>query len=173
MKLSMFFSNQRVVAIVISFCLAIGIFLGYILDQASENVQEGLSYGFIAFSVLPITICLWGVRELNSSFANIANNLTKSKRDSLISDINSRIEQTISFSFAIVLIQVVGAFFLLYFSNRYEYIILGLLFGGVLSSLIYGLFVCFSVRRIYEIEEKIKSNNISEERIRHYNDSFK
>lgn len=111
MKLSIVFSNQRVVAIVISFCLALGIFLGYILDQASENVQEGLSYGFIAFSVLPITICLWGVRELNSSFANIANNLTKSKRDSLISDINSRIEQTISFSFVIVLIQVVGAFF--------------------------------------------------------------
>lgn len=173
MKLREIFSNYKIVMLIVVSCLFLGIFLGYLLDKAPENMKSGISYGFIAFSILPITICLWGVRELNSSFSHIAESLSKSKRDTLISDINKRIEQTIFFAFGIVLIQIIGSFILLYFSKNYEYIILGVLFGGVLSSLAYGLFVCFSVRSIYEMEEKIKSKNISNERITKYNDSFK
>lgn len=86
--------------------------------------------------------------------------------------IDKRIQVVIVMAFAIILIQVIGAFYLLYFATQYEKVILGVLFGGIISSLIYGLFVCFSVRGIAEKTEEILSDKIGKERISDYKKRF-
>lgn len=168
-----FFSNVKKVSCLILLSVALGTVLGYFLGQQSENVRGGLSYGFVAFSVLPISICLFGVKELGAAFSSVAKYLNSRKRKDLTRSIDLLVRRTILLAFSIVFLQVLAAFILLYFSNTYEYIILGILFGGVISSLFYGLYVLFSVRRLAEICDSILDSNIHKEQHQNYVNTFK
>lgn len=166
------FSNTWFVSIAVIVCLSAGIICGYLLEQAPTEVQCGISYGFVAFAMFPIGLCTFGVKELNSSFLGMAPYLDSIHRKRLGKAIDKRIQVVIVMAFAIILIQVIGAFYLLYFATQYEKVILGVLFGGIISSLIYGLFVCFSVRGIAEKTEEILSDKIGKERISDYKKRF-
>lgn len=167
-----FFSNVKIIFCLILFSLALGSCFGYLLGNLQENVKDGLSYGFVAFSVLPITICLFGVKESGAVFPSIAKYLDSRKRADLIESIDIIVKRIIILAFSIVLLQIIAAFFLLYFSNTYEYIILGVLFGGVISSLIYGLYVIFSVRKLIELSDSVLDINIHKEQHEKYVNSF-
>lgn len=168
-----FFSNTKLICVLILVCLSMGVALGYFLGIAPKVVQSGISYGFVAFSVLPVSLCMFGVKELNAAYSGIAPYLDAVHRRTLSKGIESRIVMVILVAFAIVVLQVVAAFGLLYFSTNYEYIILGVLFGGVMASLAYGLYVCFSVRRVAEVAEDVLGKKIAEDRSRQYMESFK
>lgn len=168
-----FFSNTKLVCGLVFICLAMGVALGYFLGNAPKVVQSGISYGFVAFSVLPVSLCMFGVKELNAAYSGIATHLDAVHRRALSKGIESRVAMVIIVAFAIVVLQVVAAFGLLYFSTNYEYIILGVLFGGVMASLVYGLFVCFSVRRVAEVAEDVLGKKIAEDRSRQYLEGLK
>lgn len=163
-----FFTNTKVILVTIVLCLLTGVGLGYCLGNAPKVVQSGISYGFVAFSVLPVTLCMFGVKELNAAYSGIAPNLDGVRRRTLSKELERRIVRVIVLAFLIVVLQVVAAFCLLYFSTNYEYIILGVLFGGVMASLIYGLYVCFSVRRVAALTESILDKKIAVERVGKY-----
>ena len=167
------FSNVWFTSVVIAFCLAGGILFGLLLDQAPSTVHTGITYGFAAFAVFPISLCVFGIKELNAAYPQIAPYLDSKHRRDLSIEIDKRIQVVIIFAFFIILIQVLGAFYLLYLATEYEKVTLGVLFGGVVSSLIYGLFVCFSVRVLAEKTEEIQSKQIGQNRIAEYNNKFK
>lgn len=167
----LFTSTFFVISLIILF-VVIGAVLGKYLGNLPNNVQSGLSYGFVAFSVLPITLCLFGLKELNSTFSTVAKYLTKVERARLSKEIDSRIVKTVFIAFFIVGLQVIFAFGLLYFSNGFEYVILGILFGGIFASLVFGIYVCFSVRKASDFCDEIISTKISEERFKIYKESF-
>ena len=167
------FSNTLVVILLIVLFIGAGGVLGAYLGTLPNNVQTGLSYGFVAFSVLPITLCLFGLKELNASFSSVAKYLNRSERERLSEQIDDRILAIICLAFFIVALQVIFAFCLLYFSNGFEFVILGILFGGIFSSLTFGIYVCFSVRKIADFCDKVISREASEERFKAYKDSFK
>lgn len=167
------FSNLKVVSLIIILSVVIGAVLGYFLGRSPENVKGGLSYGFVAFSVLPITICLFGVKESGAIFPVVAGYLDSRKRERLMELIDVVIKRIIFLAFSIVFLQVLAAFVLLYFSNTYEYIVLGVLFGGVVSSLCYGLYVLFSVRKLVELSDSVLDKNIHKKQHEEYVNSFK
>ena len=166
------FSNIWIASITIVLSLIGGICFGYFLEQAPTQVHTGLSYGFAAFAVFPIGLCIFGVKELNASFPQIAPYLDAPHRKILSQKIEQRIQEVIVLAFFIIVIQVVGTFYLLYFATEYEKVVLGVLFGGVVSSLIYGLFVCFSVQAMAEKAESIVSEEIGKKRIADYKKKF-
>lgn len=168
-----FFSNIKFVVLLILAIILIGFILGYLMGQLPNNVKNGLSYGFVAFSILPITTCLFGVKELNAIFPGIAKYLDSRKRSKLIKSIDLVVTRVIYLAFLIVLLQVIASFILLYHSNTYEYVILGVLFGGVISSLVYGLYVLFSIRRFAEVIDSILDESIHKEQYQKYADSFR
>lgn len=169
------FSNVKFISFVIVLSLVLGSVVGYFLGQLPQNVKGGLSYGFFAFSILPITICLFGVKETGAVFSAVAKYLDSRKRANLIKSIDVVAKRIISLAFSIVFLQVVAAFCLLYFSNSYEYVILGILilFGGIISSLFYGLYVLFSVRKLIEMSDSVLDRSIHRERHEKYVNSFK
>ncbi len=167
------FSNVKFISFVIVLSLVLGSVVGYFLGQLPQNVKGGLSYGFVAFSILPITICLFGVKESGAVFSAVAKYLDSRKRANLIKSIDVVAKRIISLAFSIVFLQVVAAFCLLYFSNTYEYVILGILFGGIISSLFYGLYVLFSVRKLIEMSDSVLDRSIHRERHEKYVNSFK
>lgn len=152
--------------------IIIGGILGKLLGELPDNTRSGLSYGFIAFSVLPITLCMFGLKELNSAFPNFAQYLNKSNREALSKAIDERILRVILIAFLIVALQVCLAFYLLYFCSGLEFVILGILFGGIFASLVYGVYVCLSVRKLAEHFEEILSKEISKKRQKEYESSF-
>lgn len=168
-----FFSNFKLVVPLILLVVLISSILGYLMGQLPDNVRGGLSYGFIAFSILPITICLFGVKELNATFPAVAKYLDSRKRNRLINSINSVVTRVIILAFVIVLLQVIASFILLYYSNTYEYVVLGVLFGGVISSLVYGLYVLFSIQRFAEFIVSVLEESIHKEQHKNYVNSFK
>ena len=168
-----FFSNTVIVAILVFVFVCLGGGVGWLLGDLPNNTRHGLTYGFVAFSILPITLCLFGVKELNSVFPSIAMNLTKIERNRLSNDLDKRIVRVIFLAFFLVALQIVFSFFLLYFSTGYEYVILGVLFGGIFGSLTYGIYVCFSVRRLGEFCEQVMSKKAAEERLKKYEESLK
>ena len=169
------FTSTPFVTLLITIFLTLGGILGFLLKDIPESQNTGLTYGFIAFSILPITLCLWGVKEFNAVFPSIARNLNKIERKRLTDLIDNRITIIIYLAFFIVLLQIFFAFSFLYIphDNNLEFVILGILFGGILSSLTYGLYVCFSVRKIAKTADDILSTNIAEERFNHYKDTLK
>ena len=168
-----FFSNIKFVVPLILFIILASSILGYFMGQLPDNVRGGLSYGFIAFSILPITICLFGVKELGAIFPIVAKHLDSRRRSDLTKSINLVVARVIYLAFFIVFLQVVASFVLLYYSNAYEYVILGILFGGVVSSLVYGLYVIFSIRRFGELIDSILDKSIHKEQHQNYVDSFR
>lgn len=171
-RLQNWLSNISIICSIIVVLLIIGGIAGYILSLSETNVKKGISYGFIAFSILPISICLFGIKEVGGIFPGVAKDLKYKERSALLESSNTIILRIIFLGFLIVLLQVLLSFWLLYLSNNYEYIILGILFGGVLSSLIYGLYVCFSVRRLLEYSEKIIERRVQKEQHKAYIDTF-
>lgn len=170
-----FFTSTRFIVILIFLSLCFGGVLGWLLKDLPNLRLTGFTYGFIAFSVLPITICLWGVKEFNSAFPNIAMDLDKVSRKEFEDIIDGRINAIITIAFLIVFLQIIFAFLLLYVqtSDNYEVVVLGILFGGILSSLIYGLYVCFSVRKLSRTLDEYLSKTISQKRVENYRKSFK
>ncbi len=167
------FSNVKIVILLITLIILISSGLGYLMGQSPNNVRKGLSYGFMGFSILPITICLFGVKELGAIFPGVSQYLDSRKRKSLTKSIDLVVTRVIYLAFLIVLLQVIASFVLLYYSRTYEYVVLGILFGGVISSLIYGLYVIFSIRKFSELIDSILDKNIHKEQHQNYVDSFR
>lgn len=96
------FSNVKFISFVIVLSLVLGSVVGYFLGQLPQNVKGGLSYGFVAFSILPITICLFGVKETGAVFSAVAKYLDSRKRANLIKSIDVVAKRIISLAFSIV-----------------------------------------------------------------------
>ena len=166
------FSNVWFTAIAIVLCLVAGFFYGCFLDQVPSAVHTGKTYGFVAFAVFPFCFCVFGIKELERAFSQIAPYLDAIHRKRLSEAIDKRIQVVIFFAFIIILIQVLGAFYLLYLATFNENLILGVLFGGLVASLVYGFFVCFSVLTISEKAEEVQSKEIGQQRAAEYKDKF-
>lgn len=142
-----FSSTLLTVALIIVTVVAGGV-LGYYLPLDPNSKLSPITYGFIAFAVLPITICLFGLKELNGAFSSVVKHLTGSQQEKLIKQIDKRYDRTIELALFVILIQVVFAFALLLIGEEYRFVVLGVLFGGVISVLFYGLYVCYTVRNL-------------------------
>ncbi len=142
-----FSSTLLTVVLIIATVVAGGV-LGYILPLDPNSKLSPITYGFIAFAVLPITICLFGLKELNGAFSSVMKHLTGLQQEKLIEQIDKRYDRTIQLALLVILIQVVFAFALLLIGEKYRFVVLGVLFGGVISVLFYGLYVCYSVRNL-------------------------
>lgn len=142
-----FSSTLLTVALIIVTVVAGGV-LGYCLPLDPNSKLSPITYGFIAFAVLPITICLFGLKELNGAFSSVVKHLTGSQQEKLIKQIDKRYDRTIELALFVILIQVVFAFALLLIGEKYRFVVLGVLFGGVISVLFYGLYVCYTVRNL-------------------------
>ncbi len=169
-----FFTSTLFVVVLICLLLLGGGYLGWLMKDLSDATKTGLTYGFITFAILPISLCLWGVKEFNAAFPNVALELDKNGRNRLGCLIDDKIETIIVLAFFIVFIQIILAFCLLYFfaGSNYEFVILGILFGGILSSLVYGLYVCFSVRKLARTVDEIISKRVARERLEKYKKEF-
>lgn len=62
------FSSTFFTVVLIIITVVAGGFLGYLLPLDPNSKLSPITYGFIAFAVLPITICLFGLKELNGAF---------------------------------------------------------------------------------------------------------
>lgn len=162
------FSSTTIVVGLIVLSILGGGSIGYWLNTLPINVRSGLTYGFVAFSVLPITLCLFGVKEAGAAFPGIAKYLNHRQRREFRRAVDRAISRIIFMAFGLVLLQVLAAFVLLYLSEGYEYIILGVLFGGVISSLVYGLYVCFLVRELSDFTEEVLSAKADRDRHEEY-----
>lgn len=162
------FSNTKIVVGLIILSILVGGGIGYWLNTLPINVRSGLSYGFVAFSILPITLCLFGVKEVGAVFPAISKYLNHRQRREFRKRVDRAISRVIVMAFGLVFFQVLAAFVLLYLSGGYEYIILGVLFGGVVSSLIYGLYVCFLVRELADFSEEVLSDKADRDRHEEY-----
>lgn len=81
-------------------------------------------------------------------FSSVMKHLTGLQQEKLIEQIDKRYDRTIQLALLVILIQVVFAFALLLIGEEYRFVVLGVLFGGVISVLFYGLYVCYSVRNL-------------------------
>jgi len=125
----------------------------YVGAKFSSFVQEisMVTYGYIAFAVLPITICLFGLKELNSAYVIVADKISLRERETLEIQLESKFRYTVGLGFTIVLLQVVMAFSLNFIQNEppWYFGVWGGLIGATLAVLVYGLFICSSVKEIY------------------------
>lgn len=162
------FSSTTIVVVLIVLSIIGGGGIGYWLNTLPINVRSGLTYGFVAFSVLPITLCLFGVKEVGAAFPAIAKYLNSRQRQEFRKRVDRAISRIIVIAFGLVFLQILAAFVLLYLSDGYEYIVLGVLFGGIISSLVYGLYVCFLVRGLSDVTEEILSAKADRDRHEEY-----
>lgn len=167
-----FFANTVIITTTVLGFVCLGGAAGWMLGDLPSDTGYGLTYEFVMFSIVPITLCMYGLSELNSAFLDVAINLTKIERNRLSKDLNRRIVRVVALAFFLVAVQVVFSLFMLHFPAEYHNMILGVLVGSVFGSLVYGLYVCFTVRKLGEFCERVASKNASEQRLKKYEQSF-
>ena len=121
-----------------------------------------ITYGYVAFAVLPITICLFGLKELNGVYCIVADSLNEKERCALDKIITEKTNWTVVLGFLIVIVQVVFAFCLSFF-QEYKNIFFGIwgaLLGASVAILIYGLAVCLSIKEVYNFINQQKNRAI-------------
>lgn len=155
-------SNWKFAGVVVIFLVVAGLVVGKLFGLLVEKISL-VTYGYIAFAVLPITICLFGLKELNSFYGNVAEKLTTRERQKLRMLIDKQLHGAIVLGFGIVLIQILLAFSLNFSQDSVFFTyILGTLLGATLSVLIYGLFICSAVRQVYVSSNKLLDQSIKE-----------
>ena len=155
-------SNWKFAGIVIIVLIVAGLVVGRVWGLLVEKISL-VTYGYIAFAVLPITICLFGLKELNSFYGNIAESLKSRERQKLRQLIERQLHGVIVVGFGIVLIQILLAFSLSFFQGSIFFTyILGSLLGATLGDLIYGLYICSAVRQVYLLSNKLLERSITE-----------
>lgn len=159
-----FFTNWKIVLILTLLLLLFGGLFGAYIGAKTQEVML-VTYGFVAFSVLPITLCTFGLKELNDVWRSVAEELEKVQRRKLARIIENRYYAVIWIAFFDVLVQLVFAF-CINIPGANIWWILGVLFGGILSVLLYGLFVCFSVREAVDFVNQVEERTISEKKNR-------
>ena len=166
------FSNVKIAAFLIVLPVLVGGGVGWFFGENPQLEVTGVTYGFMAFAILPISLCLFGLKEFNGVYSNLAKYMSPAEQKNLSKYIDSRYNATIFLAFLVVSLQVIFAFWLMYISKAYELIIFGILFGGIFSALVYGLFVCYSVRRIIVFHDQIVTEKQKKERVRQFKNSF-
>ena len=157
-----FFTNWKLILL---FCLLL-LVGGWVIGKWMQTESQGVmlvTYGFVAFAVLPITLCTFGLKELNGVFGQVSADLNKEQRARLSRMISERTSSIIFLGFFIVAVQLILAF-CLNLKDVVLWPIVGALFGGVLTVLVYGIFICFSVKEAADFINNIKDKKAHEQR---------
>lgn len=153
-----FFTNYKKVFCVTIIFLISGGLLGKVF---SENAEPSMiTYGFVAFAILPITFCTFGLKELGAVFPGVVDALDKQQRVKLRKIINEHCNAVIFLAFFNVFIQLLFAF-LLNIHEVNKWIVTGVLFGGIVSVLIYGIFICASIREVNNFVDDVREKELS------------
>ncbi|WP_308513276.1 hypothetical protein [uncultured Turicimonas sp.] len=159
-----FLRSWRVSGIIILLLLLSGFLAGKFLSREIKEISL-VTYGYIAFAILPITICLFGLKELNSAYSQLGSKLNKREREVLETILYSKTKGAILWGFLLVLLQVVLAFMLSVFQSDIEWFfaIWGALLGATVAVLVYGLSLCLSVQEIYSFVNQTIDSRIRKE----------
>lgn len=166
-----FFTNWK---LIFFFCLALlvgGWVAGEWMQTKSQEVML-VTYGFVAFAVLPITLCTFGLKELNGVFGQVSADLNRDQRVRLNKMISERTSSFIFLGFFIVAVQLILAF-CINLRGVDLWPVVGALFGGVLTVLVYGIFICFSVKEAADFVNRIKDKKAHEQRSQELVDRLK
>lgn len=156
------FTNWKLIFLFCLILLVCGWVAGKWMQTKSQEVML-VTYGFVAFAVLPITLCTFGLKELNGVFGQVATDLNREQRFRLNKMISARTSSFIFLGFFIVAVQLILAF-CINLKDVDLWPIVGALFGGVLTVLVYGIFICFSVKEAADFVNGIKDKKAHQQR---------
>lgn len=120
-------------------------------------------FGIGALSIVPLTLCLFGLSEFNSMFVRLAKSLGTSERGRLITKIDEQYTRCWKLSFITIALQVFCTLFLLFPTYDSSLALLCPLVNSIFCVWVYGVYVCGSVREAASFSEKQISEMLTRE----------
>lgn len=151
-----------IIAIVSVVSVVVGEYFFPSLKGASQDSANCI-LGVGAFSVVPLTICLFGLTELNNLFARLARLLSSSERGKLSEKIDENYNNCLRAAFIAIICQTAVSLFLLFPSYDSPISLLCALINSILCVMFYGVFVCGSVRKATRFSENLLNKRLTNE----------
>lgn len=168
-----FFENWKAVTYALCFSTLLFILIGFLGNGSFWTISRlpefftirveptvGSLLGIGAFSVVPMSLCLFGLGAFNEMYFRFAPYLNPEDREDLSKKIDSKYLNCQILAFLSITLQTISSLILLLPDYVTRMALLCALFNSIVCVMLYGLFVCENVRTETKVGEKFLNKEL-------------